>query len=75
MPSLSSFLHLLPIFLLLHLLLHILLLSLHSDRDPEHQLGGDRAQPPVAAAAAPRLQALLRVPGQVVGVPLRGQRL
>ena len=51
------------------------LLSLHSDRDPEHQLGGDRAQPPVAAPAPPGLQALLRVPGQVVGVPLRSQRL
>uniref|UniRef100_A0A663DXQ6 Retinoic acid receptor alpha n=1 Tax=Aquila chrysaetos chrysaetos TaxID=223781 RepID=A0A663DXQ6_AQUCH len=44
-------------------------------RDAEHQLGGDRAQPALAPAPAPHLQALLRLPGQVLGVPLRGERL
>lgn len=46
-----------------------------SRRDAEHQLGGDRAQPTLAPAPAPHLQALLRLPGQVLGVPLRGERL
>ncbi|OPJ75155.1 hypothetical protein AV530_010259 [Patagioenas fasciata monilis] len=44
-------------------------------RDAEHQLGGDRAQPPLAPPSAPYLQALFRLPGQVLRVPLRGQRL
>lgn len=46
-----------------------------SGGDPEHQLRGDGAQFPVSASPAPRLQAVLRVPGQILGVPLRCQLL
>lgn len=46
-----------------------------SGGDPEHQLRGDGAQFPVPASPAPRLQAVLRVPGQILGVPLRCQLL
>ena len=46
-----------------------------SGGDAEQQLGGDGAQLPVPAAPAPGLQAVLRVPGQVIRLPLRGQLL
>lgn len=46
-----------------------------SGGDPEHQLRGDGAQFPVSTSSAPRLQAVLRVPGQILGLPLRCQLL
>lgn len=52
-----------------------LCLCLHSRGDPEHQLRGDGAQFSVSTSTASCLQTLLRVPGQVLGVPLWGQLL
>lgn len=46
-----------------------------SGGDPEHQLRGDGAQLPVSTSPAPRLQAVLCVPGQILGVPLWCQLL
>lgn len=46
-----------------------------SGGDPEHQLRGDGAQFPVSTSPAPRLQAVLCVPGQILGVPLWCQLL
>ena len=48
---------------------------LSSHRDPEQQLRRDRAQPPLPAAPPPHLQALLCLPGQILRLPLWGQRL
>lgn len=58
-----------------HSPLLVALSPLRSDRDPEYQLRGDSAKPTLASPAAPRLQALLCVPGQVLRVPLWCQRL
>lgn len=46
-----------------------------SGGDPEHQLRGDGAQFPVSTSPAPRLQAVLCVPGQILGLPLWCQLL
>ncbi|XP_074785590.1 retinoic acid receptor gamma isoform X2 [Athene noctua] len=43
--------------------------------DPEPELGGDGAQLALAAPPAPRVQALLRLQRQVLGLPLRRQLL
>lgn len=46
-----------------------------SDWNTEHQLWGTRPEPSVSASSPSRVQTLLRLPGQIIGVPLWGQRL
>ena len=50
-------------------------LALCSGGDPEHQLRGDGAQLSFSSSSSPGLQAVLRVPGQVVRLSLRSELL